>query len=99
MKTLPFTPGPWTLEVSKYNPAAILLSPTREAIARIAQALPDHPGNAKLIAAAPDLFEALERASVTLGGLSAGMPIAADKLAEVIATCDRALVKAGWRRD
>lgn len=77
-----FTPGPWEVERSVMGCRSICAGEV------LVASVEDAPtkANARLIAAAPELYEALQKASNTLAGC--GMPkIAAD-------ICDAALRKA-----
>ena len=100
MKNPPFTPGPWTAAIGS---AVCWVDESSEGVSIAKLTLEEHlPGNlranAELMAAAPDLFAALERAAVALGGMEQGAPIQRDKLLEIIHAADAALLKAGWAK-
>ena len=59
-----FTPGPWEFRLEAVRTVIFHKAEIGEkAIAVGAGNYPDHVGNARLIAAAPDMFEALEEAA------------------------------------
>lgn len=55
---MPHTPGPWEMNVG--IDGAVVYHPDQGTIADVPMDLSDHPHNARLMAAAPDLLEALE---------------------------------------
>jgi hypothetical protein len=64
------TPGPWRLEASE-TLSAILCGEDEKYESIAFLTLPNHQANARLIASAPDMLEALERALSMLDALRA----------------------------
>lgn len=62
------TPGPWTIKDVSYG-QDIMAGPIEVAHVRRAGGAPHH-GNSRLVAAAPDLLEALQMALTELDGLN-----------------------------
>ena len=92
MKNPPFTPGPW--EWGRERASGVLYGKDHHVVGEMTHA---RKADKRLIGAAADLFDALERAAVALGGMEQGAPIQRDKLREIIAAADAALLKAGWK--
>lgn len=85
------TPGPWT--ATKFNPATgeiddcyLYVEPGISVIERKVKGRDQHDtANARLIAAAPDLLEALELADAALSGANMNMNVVERKVKAAIA--------------
>lgn len=66
MSELKYTPGPWEMNLGVDG--AVVYHPDQGTIADIPMDLSAHPHNARLIAAAPELLEALEELERIVSG-------------------------------
>lgn len=85
---MPHTPGPWQVGIG----VVLKRSPNKQDrhIAEILWKDEQAEANARLIAAAPDLFAAIK----WLRRLGVGVPCDADELKAAVAACDAAIARA-----